>query len=230
MTTIKQEINDEPDGAEGPERKRLRRAEDQGSTSDQDAQIIQLLLQNETLNNQNSELKMRIEQLEEALRNRPAIDISNKLEEMDHWIKKLEKIHDEDIDLLKKSMSDLAENLKQEFAGKIDIFSQKFDGKIDTLSQKVDGKIDIFSQKIDKMEKSQQKKSDKMAGKVEDNAEDLQKLSRKISKIDKSMKAENEKTMKHMEEKFEKFQKRIFEKIDKSAEKEEENGQRKVIF
>ncbi|CAO4363249.1 unnamed protein product [Caenorhabditis nigoni] len=219
MTTIKQEINDEPDGAEGPERKRARRAEDQGSSSDQDAQtqLYNLRIENETL-------KSRIQQLEEALRNRPAIDISNKVEEMDHWIKKLEKIHDEDIDLLKKSMSDLAGNLKQEFAEKIDIFSQKFDGKIDNLTQKIDNS----SQKIDKMEKSQQKKTDKLAQKVEDNEEDLQKLSRKISKIDKSIKVENEKSVKHMEEKFEKFQKRIFEKIDKSAEKEEDNGQRKL--
>ncbi|UMM14898.1 hypothetical protein L5515_002537 [Caenorhabditis briggsae] len=212
MATIKQEIINaaEPDGSEGPDRKRLRRAEDQGSSDDPNAQVIKLLLANDTLNNENSELKMRIQQLEEALRNRPSIDIGNKVEEMDNWIKKLEKIHDEDIDLLKKSISDLA--------GKID-------GKIDNLSQNVDN----LSQKNEKVEKNQQKKLDKMARNIEQNEKDLQKFRQKIqAKIDKSMKAENEKSMKHMDEKFEKFRKQISAKIEKSAKNEEQDGQKKL--
>ncbi|PIC54048.1 hypothetical protein B9Z55_003469 [Caenorhabditis nigoni] len=44
----------------------------------------------------------------------------NMVEEMGLWMKKLEKLHDEDIDFLKKSINDLAGNLKQEFAEKFE--------------------------------------------------------------------------------------------------------------
>ncbi|PIC54045.1 hypothetical protein B9Z55_003467 [Caenorhabditis nigoni] len=90
----------------------------------------------------------------------------NVIEEMGLWVKKLEKLHDEDIDSLKKSINDLAGNLEKKFAEKAEEDREKmkkeFAEKINKIEKVYQEKIDNLSQENSKIKKDCQEKIDKM--------------------------------------------------------------------
>ncbi|CAO4363243.1 unnamed protein product [Caenorhabditis nigoni] len=93
-------------------------------------------------------------------------DSKNVIEEVVLWVKKLEKLHDEDIDSLKKSTNDSVENLRQEFAEKAKEDREK-------LKQE-------FAEKINKMEKNYESKIAELQSAHEKKAEEFEKFRKKM--------------------------------------------------
>ncbi|CAO4363240.1 unnamed protein product [Caenorhabditis nigoni] len=138
----------------------------------------------------------------------------NMVEEMGLWMKKLEKLHDEDIDSLKKSINDLAGNLKQEFAEKLEKMEKVYQEKIDNLSQENSKIKQNCQEKIDENSKSQnadlkeaEEVPEKMTLQFTEMAENLkQEFAEKINKIEKLHQEEVSKLKKNYESKISKLQ------------------------
>ncbi|PIC54043.1 hypothetical protein B9Z55_003465 [Caenorhabditis nigoni] len=128
----------------------------------------------------------------------------NMVEEMGLWMKKLEKLHDEDIDSLKKSINDLASNLKQEFAEKLEKMEKVYQEKIDNLSQE---KIDENSKSQNADLKKAEEVPEKMTLQFTEMAENLKReFAEKINKIEKLHQEEVSKLKKNYESKISKLQ------------------------
>ncbi|PIC54057.1 hypothetical protein B9Z55_003473 [Caenorhabditis nigoni] len=126
------------------------------------------------------------------------------VEEMGEWMKKLEKLHDEDIDFLKKSINDLAGNLKLEFAVKIDKTED-----IDSLKKSIIDSIAKLEQKMtEKSEEGHKKLKHEFAEKMEKIEKFYQ------EKID-NLSRENSKILKNCQEKIDRMEKIWESKIPK---------------
>ncbi|PIC54053.1 hypothetical protein B9Z55_003471 [Caenorhabditis nigoni] len=97
---------------------------------------------------ENFELKRKIQKLESenSENSKKLKDSKNVIEEMGLWMKKLEKLHDDDIDFLKKSINDLAGNLRQEFAEKLQKIDKTED--VNSLKKSINDSIAKLEQKM----------------------------------------------------------------------------------
>ncbi|PIC54046.1 hypothetical protein B9Z55_003468 [Caenorhabditis nigoni] len=136
-------------------------------------------------------------------------DSKNVIEEMELWVKKLEKLHDEDIDSLKKSMNDLAGNLKQEFAEKLEKID-KTDG-IDSLKKSINDLAGILRQEFtEKAEEDREKLKQDFDEKIEEikktYQEKIDKCDQENAKIEKFHQGEFQKMKKYYKYQISKLQ------------------------
>ncbi|CAO4363239.1 unnamed protein product [Caenorhabditis nigoni] len=138
-------------------------------------------------------------------------DSKNVIEEMGLWMKKLEKLHDEDIDFLKKSINDVAgkseedrKKLKHNFDEQIEELKKIHQEKIDQLAGNLKQEIAEKVKKIDKTEdiNSLKKSINDMPAKLR------QKINEKLEGGCKKLKQD-------FDEKFDKIEKIKAEKVCK---------------
>ncbi|CAO4363242.1 unnamed protein product [Caenorhabditis nigoni] len=157
-----------------------------------------------TENSENFQDTSEISELKKKLE-----DSKNVIEEMELWVKKLEKLHDEDIDFLKKSINDLAGNFKQEFAKKLEKIDKTED--INALKKSINDLAEILRQEFtEKAEEDREKLKQDFDEKIEEikriHQEKIDKCDQENAKIEKFHQGEFQKMKKYYKYQISKLQ------------------------